>query len=104
MDDPAFPVASCQHCGGHIEFPAEGAGMRVPCPHCTAETILIDQSTVSNSAQEITAAELKNALSELVPRHRISIFYQFGLLLVALFMVLLPLVYLAFIALVAYGT
>jgi hypothetical protein len=30
----------CQNCGGHIEFPGEGAGRTVPCPHCNGSTVL----------------------------------------------------------------
>ena len=94
MSDQRFCLASCRHCGQHIEFPAEGAGMRVPCPHCAEETVLIEETT-PDAGGEITAAELKAALSGVAPRRRISIFYQAGLLAVALFMVLLPLAYLA---------
>ncbi len=31
----------CQSCGGHIEFPAEAAGMNVECPHCGKPTDLL---------------------------------------------------------------
>ena len=31
----------CQHCGGRIEFPSEGAGNTVPCPHCKWPTLLV---------------------------------------------------------------
>ena len=30
----------CAHCGGHIEFPAEGVGLTAPCPHCGRQTEL----------------------------------------------------------------
>jgi len=30
----------CQHCGGHLEFPAEGIGLTATCPHCGNETEL----------------------------------------------------------------
>ena len=33
----------CQHCGVHIEFPAEMAEQTITCPHCQAETLLITQ-------------------------------------------------------------
>src|SRR5208282_4480662 len=52
--------------------------------------------------EQITAAELKAALSGVVPRCRISVFYQVGLFAVAFFMILLPLAYLAFAAFAAY--
>lgn len=31
----------CAHCGGHIEFPAEAAGMTAECPHCRNQTDLL---------------------------------------------------------------
>ncbi len=30
----------CQHCGGHLSFPAEGIGLTATCPHCGQETEL----------------------------------------------------------------
>ena len=38
MDE--YLKTACQHCGGHLEFPADAAGAKVPCPHCHAETVL----------------------------------------------------------------
>jgi Zn-dependent protease with chaperone function len=103
MSDSQFRIASCRHCGQHIEFPAEGAGMLVPCPHCAGETILNEERPATPAAgEEITAAELKAALDGAAPPRRISIFYQAGLFLVAFFMILLPLAYLAFAAFTAY--
>jgi hypothetical protein len=31
----------CRECGGHIEFPAESAGMMIDCPHCGKGTELL---------------------------------------------------------------
>jgi Zn-dependent protease with chaperone function len=79
--------------------------MQVACPHCSAPTVLTaDLPADASQIEEITAAELQDALSKAVAPRPISIFYQLGLILVTLFMVLLPAVYLAFIAVVAYGT
>jgi hypothetical protein len=36
----SYSKGVCQHCGGHIEFPAEGAGQTIPCPHCKWNTVL----------------------------------------------------------------
>lgn len=36
----SFAKCSCQHCGGHIEFPVEGAGQKITCPHCNWPTVL----------------------------------------------------------------
>jgi len=110
MNEPGFGLAACQHCGQRIEFPQEGAGTAVACPSCEQATVLQDISAPVTEATEmtesagITAGELKAALAGTVQPPRISVFYQLGLLLVAMFMVLLPVVYLAFVALLAYAT
>jgi hypothetical protein len=36
----SYSKGVCQHCGGHIEFPAEGAGQTIACPHCQWNTVL----------------------------------------------------------------
>jgi hypothetical protein len=41
MSQPeSFAKCACQHCGGHIEFPIEGAGQTISCPHCNWQTVL----------------------------------------------------------------
>jgi len=40
MPESKFLKCSCAHCGGHIEFPADGIGATIPCPHCARETEL----------------------------------------------------------------
>jgi hypothetical protein len=40
MSDVQFLKCSCRQCGGHIEFPAKGAGLTVDCPHCGQKTLL----------------------------------------------------------------
>jgi Zn-dependent protease with chaperone function len=107
MSELGFRLAACCHCGEHIEFPKEGIGTPVPCPHCDQETILEDISFANGGGpvqDEITAGELKDAMEGTVPHRRISVFYQLGLILVALFMMLLPVAYFAFVASVAYAT
>jgi Zn-dependent protease with chaperone function len=107
MSELGFRLAACCHCGQHIEFPQEGIGAAVACPHCEQETILEDISLSDSRKpvpEEITAGELKAAMEGTAPRHRISVFYQLGLIVVALIMVLLPVVYFAFVASIAYGT
>jgi hypothetical protein len=54
--DPSYFKCSCQNCGKHIEFPSNGAGMAVPCPHCGKQTVL----GVSDSAP--TAGKSKKVL------------------------------------------
>lgn len=78
--------------------------MKVACPHCSLETVLLEAVELPlHPAEEITAAELTAALQGVLPPNRISIFYQAGLLLVAVIMVLMPVVYLAFATVCAYG-
>jgi uncharacterized OB-fold protein len=40
MKQTKFLKGECQHCGGHIEFPAESAGLTTDCPHCGKQTEL----------------------------------------------------------------
>lgn len=41
MKQTKFLKGECQHCGGHIEFPAESAGLTTDCPHCGKQTELL---------------------------------------------------------------
>ena len=41
MANIKYLKAECQHCGVHIEFPADHIGMVVPCPACSKETELL---------------------------------------------------------------
>jgi hypothetical protein len=38
--EPNYFKCSCQNCGRHIEFPSNGAGMTISCPHCGKNTVL----------------------------------------------------------------
>ena len=40
MSATKFLRGECQHCGGHLEFPAEAAGTSAECPHCNQQTEL----------------------------------------------------------------
>ncbi len=40
MSAKSFLKCSCAQCGGHIEFPAEGLGLSIDCPHCAQPTEL----------------------------------------------------------------
>ncbi len=106
MHDENYCVASCEICQQHIEFPRSGLGVKVACPHCGQPTVLLEDLSVVLApavGEEISAAELQTAFSGVLPRRRIPFFYQVGLVLVAVFMVLLPLAYLAFAAATACG-
>jgi hypothetical protein len=41
MSSSDFVKGACQHCAGHLEFPAEAAGQTAPCPHCGQPTRLV---------------------------------------------------------------
>ena len=40
MSEQKFLKAACEQCGENIEFPAEGIGMVITCPHCQKRTVL----------------------------------------------------------------
>lgn len=41
MTESKFFKCTCAQCGGRIEFPADGIGQTVPCPHCRWPTELV---------------------------------------------------------------
>lgn len=49
MSDQHFLKCNCQSCGSPIEFPAQGVGLKIHCPHCGQETLL------SESAETLAA-------------------------------------------------
>ena len=40
MSNNNFLKGECRHCAGHLEFPADGAGQFIECPHCGQSTEL----------------------------------------------------------------
>lgn len=38
--EPDYFKCACQRCGKHIEFPSNGVGVTIDCPHCGKKTIL----------------------------------------------------------------
>src|SRR5580765_2603178 len=98
MPEPGYISGSCESCGGHIEFPADGLGLSVSCPHCGQLTTLLEDLGGREADGALSAAELSAAIIGPIRRPRISVFYQFALLLVACFMVVLPFIYLCLIA------
>jgi len=57
--DAQFPVdesehlkCPCQACGGFIEFPAQGIGLAVECPHCQQTTTLVAADEAENASIE----------------------------------------------------
>jgi hypothetical protein len=51
MTESKFLKCTCAQCGGRIEFPADGIGQTVPCPHCKWPTELVLDSPEEISAQ-----------------------------------------------------
>jgi hypothetical protein len=41
MTRTKYLKGECEHCGGHLEFPAENIGLAAPCPHCGKDTELM---------------------------------------------------------------
>ena len=98
MEPERLIRSSCQQCAQAIEFPAEGVGMTATCPHCGRTTVLCEETNPMQPAEILSAGELKAAFADAIPRSRISIFYQLALFLVAIFMILLPIIYVGFVA------
>lgn len=70
--------------------------MTLDCPHCKQPTLLsLDDAPAGNKP---ASPDILNAFQSGIRQNRVSLFYQIGLVLVALTMVLLPLIYLAMIA------
>ncbi len=61
MPEVKFLKCACESCGGRIEFPADGIGSTVPCPHCgwqtelKLETPLVQTTRSSRSLKWIIA-------------------------------------------------
>ena len=103
MNGELFAKCGCGHCGNHIEFPFGAAGAEVQCPHCGQPTVLSLQGPPAAEGVRPSAGELVAAFGGPVPRTRVSPFYQMGLVLVTVMMILLPLAYLALVAATIYG-
>src|SRR5947199_349413 len=103
MAEAGFLNGACESCGGHIEFPAEGIGMSVSCPHCGQMTALLEDLGPREMDQAISASDLSAAFLGAIPKYRVSVIYQIALLLVSSFMVVLPLLYFGLIAALGYG-
>ncbi len=102
MNEELLAKCSCSHCGTHLEFPVEGAGTVIDCPQCGQPTEL-SLTAPAAAPENLSAAQILAAFTGPVPRTRVSIFYEAGLLLVTLMMVLLPLVYLAMVLAAGWG-
>ena len=101
MNFPPTAKCSCSNCGTHLEFAVENQGFIIDCPACNQPTEL----NIPIAAEDPQEA-LRQAIygwTARVPKTRVSILYQFGLLLVAGTMLLLPVLYVGLIALAGFG-
>lgn len=92
---------SCGHCGNHLEFPIDGAGAFIACPHCGEQTQLTLEAPPRSDRP--SAGELLAGFAGAINRPRTSFFYQIGLILVTLMMLVLPVAYVGMIAAAAWG-
>src|SRR5947209_10416983 len=95
MNESLMAKCGCAHCGTHLEFPIEGAGSVIDCPHCGQPTELNLMARPAESAERPTVGTIVSAFTGPVQRARVSILYQLGLICATAVMVLLPIAYLA---------
>jgi hypothetical protein len=91
-EEQLLAKCACEHCGNHIEFPIDSAGAAIDCPHCSQRTTL-SLSAPAPRSDRPSSVELLAGFHGAIKRPAISIFYQAGLILVTVMMVLLPVVY-----------
>jgi Zn-dependent protease with chaperone function len=104
VSEGLYAKCSCQQCGTHIEFPIEADGVTINCPHCNQPTQLtLAAPPPAHSPDAPSAVDLLAAFAGPVARTPVSFFYQLGLILVSVLMLILPLVYLAMIVVAGYG-
>src|SRR5262249_4584575 len=102
MNEELLAKCSCSQCGNHIQFPIDAVNAVVDCPHCSQKTQLTLEAPAA-LADQPSAAELLPAFPGPVPPSRVSFLYQVGLLLVTVVMLILPIIYVAMVAVVAWG-
>lgn len=101
MNAELLAKCSCSQCGNHLEFPLEGAGAIIACPHCGQQTQLTLEAPPQSDKP--SAAELLAGFTGSIRRTRASFFYQIGLLLVTVVMLVLPVIYVGMIVAVGWG-
>jgi len=102
MSGELLAKCGCAHCGTHLEFPIEAAGTVISCPNCGVSTELTLDRPL-DAGNRVPVGELLAAFNGSIRPPRVSIFYQFGLVLATAVMVLLPVLYLGMIVASAYG-
>ena len=104
--NPTSAKCPCAQCGTNLEFPIEMAGSIIDCPNCQQSTELTIRETDAAPApmpETLSAAELLALFTGPVTKTKVSFLYQLGLVIVSVFMLLLPIVYLALIGLAGWG-
>ena len=104
---PDLAKCPCQSCGVHLEFPIELADSSITCPSCGATTVLerplVGDLSEPAPGEGLTFATVLSGFSGTLRGARTPPLYQLGLLLVAGAILILPLLYFAFIAAAGYG-
>jgi Zn-dependent protease with chaperone function len=95
----------CHACANNIEYPVDAHGMTIDCPHCGQSTVLGDAGPELEPSQltNISPQQIAEAFKGAIRKPRTSLVYQLGLLLVTFVMLILPVIYVAMIAAVAWG-
>ncbi|MDB6024340.1 MAG: hypothetical protein JWM68_563 [Verrucomicrobiales bacterium] len=103
MNNTAYLKCDCEHCGNPIQFPVEAADTTVDCPHCSAKTLLMHLEPIDSSPEKVSAVGVLNSFLGGVAKTKPSFLYQFGLVLVSIVMILLPLIYVGLVCLAGWG-
>ena len=78
MSDQHFLRCNCESCGSPIEFPPQGVGLKIDCPHCGQETLLSESAATAAASPPLpseivtgsSAPEPQSAMPPLhVPQH-----------------------------------
>ncbi|MEY4387330.1 MAG: Protease HtpX [Verrucomicrobiota bacterium] len=106
MSAADYSRCACQFCNGHIEFPNEAVGAVVACPHCQQPvTLVMDDALPSPDSSPpgaLTPAQIAAAFNGTFPKTRVSVFYQLGLIIVAITTIIMPLIYFALVGTVGW--
>jgi Zn-dependent protease with chaperone function len=103
---PDLAKCPCQNCGVHLEFPIALAGSSISCPSCGAGTVLEApprEDSELKPEEGLTFATVLSGFSGTLRGAHAPLLYQLGLLLVAGAILILPLLYLAFVFAAGYG-
>lgn len=104
MTDDLRAKCSCSSCGTHLEFSLESAGAVIACPHCGISTELTLEAPPSSTTPDgVSPQDILSAFTGAIPRKSVPFVYRVALCFVALFIVMLPIIYMALVAAAAAG-